>query len=37
LDLPEGEATESYEFEAMDPRQWSFTVNVTAPIEPSLM
>jgi hypothetical protein len=32
LQLPEGEVTESFEFEAMDPRQWSFTVNVTAPI-----
>lgn len=32
LELPEGEVTESYEFEAMDPSQWSFTVNVTAPI-----
>jgi len=31
LELPEGEVTESFEFEAMDPRQWSFTVNVTAP------
>lgn len=33
LELPEGEVTESFEFEAMDPRQWSFTLNVTAPIE----
>lgn len=33
LELPEGEVTKSFEFEAMDPRQWSFKVNVTAPIE----
>jgi hypothetical protein len=32
LDMPEGEATESFEFEAMDPSQWVFTVIVTAPI-----
>lgn len=33
LDLPEGEVTESFEFEAMDPGQWTFTVTVTAPTE----
>ena len=32
LDLPEGEVTQSFEFEAMDPTQWSFMVIVTAPI-----
>jgi len=32
LDMPEGEATESFEFDAMDPSQWTFTVIVTAPI-----
>lgn len=32
LEMPEGEATESFEFEAMDPSQWMFTVTVTAPI-----
>jgi hypothetical protein len=32
IEMPEGEATESFEFEAMDPSQWVFTVVVTAPI-----
>jgi len=30
--MPEGQATASFEFEAMDPSQWTFTVIVTAPI-----
>ena len=32
LEMPEGEATESFEFEATDPSEWVFTVIVTAPI-----
>jgi hypothetical protein len=32
LEMPEGEATESFEFEAMNPTQWVLTVVVTAPI-----
>jgi hypothetical protein len=32
LEMPQGEVTESFEFEAMDPIQWAFTVVVTAPI-----
>lgn len=33
LDLPNGEATESFDFEAMDPTEWTFTVTVTAPVD----
>lgn len=30
LDLDEGDVVETYEFQAMDPSQWVFAVNVTA-------
>lgn len=32
VELGEGEVTETYQFEAMDPTQWTLTVSVTAPI-----
>lgn len=32
LELGHGTVVESYEFEALDPREWTFTVHVTAPI-----
>lgn len=32
LELGQGDVTESFEFEALDPREWTLTVNVTAPV-----